>query len=95
MFCSESAPDVDKTDTGFRDLELKDSYKGLVNIRCVFFKIVTLQMTWLICSLSGLPVLYCGRIKQVLVCLATPEFKLKSQKSTMSEFLFLIVLMYV
>jgi hypothetical protein len=33
MLCSESAPDVDESDTGFRDPELEDSYKGLANIR--------------------------------------------------------------
>ena len=91
MFCSESSPDVDETNDGNRDPELEDSYKGLANIRCVFFLIVTLQTTWLICSLSGLPVLYRGRIRKVLDCLATLEFKSKSQKSTTSEFSFLIV----
>lgn len=33
VFCSESAPDIDESNDNNRDPELKDSYKGLVNIR--------------------------------------------------------------
>src|SRR6266436_8232178 len=44
VFCSKSSPDVDECDAGNRDPELEDSYKGLANIKYVFFWIMTLWM---------------------------------------------------
>jgi len=35
---SENPPKVDESDIGNRDPALKSTYKGLVNIRCVFKK---------------------------------------------------------
>jgi hypothetical protein len=36
FYCSEKSPEMDESNVGNRDPALKSTYKGLVNIRCIF-----------------------------------------------------------